>query len=199
MAQLRRSARLRAKEVSRGSQVSSAYFAEKRAPPRKVGRSASKGGTRYKYIRLTSGNELVYLDSQLLSRKAEEKSDVLEEQKPKRKRRGRVTSPYFHSGSKKRKRRETATSKKTSPPPSDGKRTPRHLDYPDFVPPTSPHGLVQEQLFREPWKLLIATIFLNRTSGERAGPSSTCSLFELSLPRTLSSLCSNRETIYHAL
>lgn len=41
----------------------------------------------------------------------------------------------------------------------------KHLQYPDFIPPKSPHGLVQEQLYSEPWKLLVATIFLNRTTG----------------------------------
>ena len=41
----------------------------------------------------------------------------------------------------------------------------RHLLYPDFSPPVSPFGLVQEQLFKEPWKLLVATIFLNKTTG----------------------------------
>ena len=42
----------------------------------------------------------------------------------------------------------------------------KHLQYPDFVPAKSPHGLVQEQLYDNPWKLLIATIFLNRTTGK---------------------------------
>ena len=41
----------------------------------------------------------------------------------------------------------------------------KHLLYPDFHPPASPFGLVQEQLYKEPWKLLVATIFLNRTTG----------------------------------
>ena len=41
----------------------------------------------------------------------------------------------------------------------------KHLEYPDFVPPKSPHSLVQEQLYTDPWKLLVATIFLNRTTG----------------------------------
>lgn len=41
----------------------------------------------------------------------------------------------------------------------------RHLLYPDFSPPQSPFGLVQEQLYKEPWKLLVATIFLNKTTG----------------------------------
>ena len=48
---------------------------------------------------------------------------------------------------------------------TETKRTPRHLQFPDFVPPKSPHNLVQEQLYKEPWKLLVATIFLNRTTG----------------------------------
>lgn len=41
----------------------------------------------------------------------------------------------------------------------------RHLLYPHFSPPQSPFGLVQEQLYNEPWKLLVATIFLNKTTG----------------------------------
>ena len=45
------------------------------------------------------------------------------------------------------------------------RRRHKHLEYPDFVPPKSPHGLVQEQLYDDPWKLLVATIFLNRTTG----------------------------------
>lgn len=59
----------------------------------------------------------------------------------------RLTSPYF----------ETL---------KEDTRRPRHLDYPDYVPPKSPYGLIQEELFEEPWKLLIATIFLQRTTGE---------------------------------
>ena len=42
----------------------------------------------------------------------------------------------------------------------------KHLEYPNFVPPKSPFHLVQESLWQEPWKLLIATIFLNRTTGQ---------------------------------
>ena len=41
----------------------------------------------------------------------------------------------------------------------------KHLEYPGFVPPKLPHSLVQEQLYTDPWKLLVATIFLNRTTG----------------------------------
>lgn len=34
-----------------------------------------------------------------------------------------------------------------------------------WIPPKSPFNLVQETLFHDPWKLLVATIFLNRTAG----------------------------------
>ena len=44
-------------------------------------------------------------------------------------------------------------------------KRPAHLEFPDFVPPCSPFGLVQEELWKDPWKLLVATIFLNRTTG----------------------------------
>lgn len=39
-----------------------------------------------------------------------------------------------------------------------------------WVPPQSPYNLVQEKLYRDPWKVLIATIFLNRTTGKAAIP-----------------------------
>jgi len=35
-----------------------------------------------------------------------------------------------------------------------------------WIPPKSPYNLIQETLFHDPWKLLVATIFLNRTGGE---------------------------------
>lgn len=34
-----------------------------------------------------------------------------------------------------------------------------------WIPPKSPFNLVQEILFHDPWKLLVATIFLNKTTG----------------------------------
>lgn len=49
-------------------------------------------------------------------------------------------------------------------------RNHRHLQYEDHVPPCSPYGLVQEELWEDPWKLLVATIFLNRTTGTAALP-----------------------------
>ena len=35
-----------------------------------------------------------------------------------------------------------------------------------WIPPSSPYGLVQEVLYHDPRKLLVATIFLNRTTGK---------------------------------
>ena len=37
-------------------------------------------------------------------------------------------------------------------------------------PPPSPYQLVQEQLYGDPWQLLVATIFLNKTNGKVATP-----------------------------
>ncbi|XP_064486959.1 methyl-CpG-binding domain protein 4-like isoform X2 [Ornithodoros turicata] len=39
-----------------------------------------------------------------------------------------------------------------------------------WIPPRSPFGLIQESLYHDPWKLLVATIFLNRTTGKAATP-----------------------------
>ena len=40
----------------------------------------------------------------------------------------------------------------------------------EYKPPKSPHGLIQEQLYHDPWKLLVASMFLNRTTGKAAKP-----------------------------
>jgi len=37
-------------------------------------------------------------------------------------------------------------------------------------PPESPYKFIQELLYRDPWRLLISTIFLNKTSGKAACP-----------------------------
>ncbi|XP_035392043.1 methyl-CpG-binding domain protein 4 isoform X2 [Electrophorus electricus] len=58
----------------------------------------------------------------------------------------RRTSPYF--------------SRKT-----DGLSPPKRKALRKWTPPRSPFNLVQETLFHDPWKLLVATIFLNKTSG----------------------------------
>ena len=39
-----------------------------------------------------------------------------------------------------------------------------------YLPPKSPFNLIQEQLYTDPWKLLVATIFLNKTGGRNAIP-----------------------------
>ncbi len=36
-----------------------------------------------------------------------------------------------------------------------------------WIPPRSPYNLVQESLFHDPWKLLVSTVFLNRTTGQQ--------------------------------
>ena len=39
-----------------------------------------------------------------------------------------------------------------------------------YTPPKSPFELIQEELYTDPWKLLVATIFLNKTGGRNAIP-----------------------------
>ncbi|KAG5899588.1 hypothetical protein JTB14_022916 [Gonioctena quinquepunctata] len=42
--------------------------------------------------------------------------------------------------------------------------------WPSWIPPRSPHNLIEERLYHDPWALLAATIFLNRTSCMVARP-----------------------------
>uniref|UniRef100_A0A3P8X5V0 Methyl-CpG-binding domain protein 4 n=1 Tax=Cynoglossus semilaevis TaxID=244447 RepID=A0A3P8X5V0_CYNSE len=65
----------------------------------------------------------------------------------------RKTSPYF----------DGKTLKNDLSPP-------RRKAFRKWTPPRSPFNLVQETLFHDPWKLLVATIFLNKTSGRMAVP-----------------------------
>lgn len=65
----------------------------------------------------------------------------------------RKTSPYF-----------------SGKPFRDGLSPPRRKAFRKWTPPRSPFNLVQETLFHDPWKLLVATIFLNKTSGKMAIP-----------------------------
>lgn len=44
-------------------------------------------------------------------------------------------------------------------PPQDWRRR-----VPEWTPPQSPYGLLQEQLYREPWKVLVACVLLNLTT-----------------------------------
>jgi hypothetical protein len=48
-----------------------------------------------------------------------------------------------------------------------------------WTPPRSPFNLVQEHLYHDPWQLLVATIFLNRTQGKFA--YILCSVYSLEL------------------
>ena len=89
------------------------------------------------------------------------KKKVARGTKQRRKTKAKVSSPYF----------PPRDSSQPLPAGERVKKSPRHLDFPDFAPPSSPYGLVQEQLYSEPWKLLIATIFLNRTTGRSSTSS----------------------------
>lgn len=55
-------------------------------------------------------------------------------------------------------------------PLRDEPSPPKRKTFKKWTPPRSPFNLVQETLFHDPWKLLVATIFLNRTSGKMAIP-----------------------------
>lgn len=39
-----------------------------------------------------------------------------------------------------------------------------------WVPPRSPYALIQEDLYSDPWQLLVATVFLTKTAAEKAVP-----------------------------
>ncbi|XP_029974564.1 methyl-CpG-binding domain protein 4 isoform X2 [Salarias fasciatus] len=55
-------------------------------------------------------------------------------------------------------------------PLRDEPSPPKRKAFKKWTPPRSPFNLVQETLFHDPWKLLVATIFLNKTSGKMAIP-----------------------------
>lgn len=100
------------------------------------------------------------------SRKSSRKSKYFSEETSKRQSSTmQRESVYF----KKTKSKSTATTKDMaaaeSPPPPPSPPNHKHLEYPHYVPPRSPYNLIQEELWENPWKLLIATMFLNRTTG----------------------------------
>ncbi|XP_013871302.1 methyl-CpG-binding domain protein 4 isoform X2 [Austrofundulus limnaeus] len=73
------------------------------------------------------------------------------------------------------KSKSSEDKRKTSPyfsrkPLRDGLSPPRRKALRKWTPPRSPFNLVQETLFHDPWKLLVATIFLNKTNGRMAIP-----------------------------
>ncbi|KAM7411638.1 hypothetical protein PAMA_021565 [Pampus argenteus] len=81
-------------------------------------------------------------------------------------------TPVTHTQNK---TKSSEDKRKTSPyfsrkPLTDGLSPPRRKAFKKWTPPRSPFNLVQETLFHDPWKLLVATIFLNKTSGKMAIP-----------------------------
>ncbi|KAJ0036645.1 hypothetical protein NQD34_005322 [Periophthalmus magnuspinnatus] len=99
-------------------------------------------------------------------------SDEMEEQ---------VLSPNISVGSStpvrdsQNKSKKIEDNRKTSPYFSrtnlgDCPSPPKRKVFKKWTPPRSPFNLVQETLFHDPWKLLVATIFLNKTSGKMAIP-----------------------------
>ncbi|XP_075430775.1 methyl-CpG-binding domain protein 4 isoform X2 [Ascaphus truei] len=93
-------------------------------------------------------------DSQLDDRKAFTGTKRLKNSIPRSQVEKRKTSPYFS---------RKATKEALEPP--------KRKVFSKWTPPRSPFNLVQETLFHDSWKLLIATIFLNKTSGKMAIPA----------------------------
>ncbi|GAQ80003.1 hypothetical protein KFL_000440050 [Klebsormidium nitens] len=60
---------------------------------------------------------------------------------------------------------EEAGKKGTEGRGGGGPKRPAGVVDPDWVPPVSPYGLIQEELWRTPWKLLVACLLLNVTTG----------------------------------
>ncbi|XP_046683020.1 methyl-CpG-binding domain protein 4-like protein isoform X2 [Homalodisca vitripennis] len=54
-----------------------------------------------------------------------------------------------------------------------------------WIPPRSPYSLVQEDLFDNPWQLLVATIFLTKTAAKRALPQLHKFLAQYSRPEDI--------------
>ncbi|GBG63263.1 hypothetical protein CBR_g37349 [Chara braunii] len=50
---------------------------------------------------------------------------------------------------------------------NSAKRVQAHVVDPCWSPPTSPFGLIQEKLHKDPWKLLVACMLLNKTAGHQ--------------------------------
>ncbi|XP_019951561.1 methyl-CpG-binding domain protein 4 [Paralichthys olivaceus] len=93
--------------------------------------------------------EVLFPDREVSSTPVRDSQNKSKSSKDKRK-----TSPYFSRKSLK-----------------DGLSPPRRKAFKKWTPPRSPFNLVQETLFHDPWKLLVATIFLNKTSGKMAIPA----------------------------
>lgn len=62
--------------------------------------------------------------------------------------------------------KRTSALRRRAPRLHTGPGPPRRKAFRKWTPPRSPYNLVQETLFHDPWRLLVATIFLNKTSGQ---------------------------------
>jgi len=100
------------------------------------------------------------------SRKQSREKEILDESINKSSTSNSSSSEQYCKKSCKLKQARKSTKLRKSPyfPLSKAKQ-PRHLLYPDYTPPSSPFNLIQEELHSDPWKVLVATIFLNRTAG----------------------------------
>ena len=160
----------------------SPYFDKRKQKKRKqLVEKLSQASTSCKSYNLTSLNSrlnypAVYITSSYFSQVALEQSNVGQSRGPstavadqdhlkttKTSTKTKRISPYF---GRSRGGAMQQPGMKNRPKTRERNRWPRHLDYPDFAPPKSPYGLIQEDLFEDPWKLLIATIFLQRTTGK---------------------------------
>ncbi|KAJ3052782.1 Methyl-CpG-binding domain protein 4 [Rhizophlyctis rosea] len=81
-----------------------------------------------------------------------------------RKKNAKVTSPYFAAPEPLYDWERIAAAS----PPDSVVHLPQHK--PKYKPLRSPQPLVQEYLYTNPWMLLVATIFLNKTTGTAARP-----------------------------
>ena len=74
----------------------------------------------------------------------------------------RVLSPFFAAAEP--QPAPKATPKRPRAPTAAFSLAKRVQGCSAWVPPASPYGLIQETLFRDPWKVLVACICLNKTS-----------------------------------
>eukprot|EP00795_Rhopilema_esculentum_P006869 gene6869-12469_t len=77
--------------------------------------------------------------------------------------------PSCKEGESKNTTKDTCQCSKSSGAKEKSNRRGKHMEG-IYKPPKSPYNLIQEVLYENPWKLLVATIFLNKTSGKLAIP-----------------------------
>ena len=75
--------------------------------------------------------------------------------------------PSCKGGESKNTAKDTHQCSKSSGVKEKSNRCGKHTET-IYKPPKSPYNLIQEVLYENPWKLLVATIFLNKTSGKLA-------------------------------